>query len=264
MDDMFLAERKVADFILANPNETVGLNVSDLAEKSGASDATVIRFCKRLGYKGFYQMKLALAEELGRHQMTGYTDPMDNPKNAGEVIKCLTRDLLRIADLMDNEKANRCAEMICSAKKVYIMAVGNTIPVAMDFSFRLCRIGINARCEPIVEYAVAALANAEKDDLLIAVSHSGSSKYVIQAVEIAAQKNVPAIAVTSSSSNPLAREALFSLLTTVDDPLFGEYGSATHIYDQAVLDAVLYLVSQKLKQSGDIGNIEAVLAEYKI
>ena len=48
-EDMFLAERKVADFISSNPYEVVELNVSDLADKSGASDATVIRLCKRLG-----------------------------------------------------------------------------------------------------------------------------------------------------------------------------------------------------------------------
>ncbi len=263
-EEMFLAEKKVADYILSNPKDVVGLNVSDLAEKSGSSDATVIRLCKRLGYKGFYQMKLALAEELGRHQMTGYEDPLYNPKNAREVIKCLTQDLLRIADLMDNDKADRCAEMICAAKRVFVIAVGNSIPVAMDFSFRLCRLGINASCDVIVEYGMAALARASSDDLLVAVSHSGSSTYVLQAVEIATKKRIPSIAVTSSSSNPLAKKSLFSLLTTVDDPLFGEYGSATHIYDQAVLDAVLYLASQKLKQSGDIGDIESVLAEYKI
>ena len=61
-EDMFLAERKVADFISSNPYEVVELNVSDLADKSGASDATVIRLCKRLGYKGFYQMKLARSQ----------------------------------------------------------------------------------------------------------------------------------------------------------------------------------------------------------
>lgn len=140
-EDMFLAERKVADFISSNPYEVVELNVSDLADKSGASDATVIRLCKRLGYKGFYQMKLALAEELGRYQMTGYSDPEENPKNAREVIQCLTRDLMHIADRLDNEKAEECAEMICNSKRVFVVAAGNTIPVAMDFTFRLCRPG---------------------------------------------------------------------------------------------------------------------------
>lgn len=263
-EEMFLAERKVADYIVANPQEVVRLNVTDLAERSGSSDATVIRMCKRLGYGGFYQMKLALAEELGRYQMVGYMDASENPGSAREVIQCLTRDLLRIADLLDEEKVQRCADLICQSNRVFISAVGNTIPVAMDFAFRLCRLGINATCETIVEYGMASMVKGNSQDMLLAVSHSGSSKHVIQTVEIANHKKMPTVAVTGSSSSTLARNAGFYLLTTVENPLFGEYGSSSHIYEQAVLDAVLYMVSKRQAQEKDAEGIEAVLAEYKI
>ncbi len=263
-EEMFLAERKVADYITANPQEVVRLNVTDLAERSGSSDATVIRMCKRLGYGGFYQMKLALAEELGRYQMIGYMDASENPKNAKEVIQCLTRELLRIADSLDEEKVERCADMICESNRVYISAVGNTIPVAMDFAFRLCRLGINATCETIVEYGMACMVKGNERDFLLAVSHSGSSKHVIQTVEIANRKKMPTVAVTGSGSSTLARNVQFSILTTVENPLFGEYGSSSHIYEQAVLDSILYLVSKKQKQEKDLEGIEAILAEYKI
>ena len=66
---MFSAEKKVADYILAHPEKTVSANVSELAELSGVSDATVIRMCKHLGYQGFYQMKINLARDLGQHQL---------------------------------------------------------------------------------------------------------------------------------------------------------------------------------------------------
>ena len=136
LEDMYLAERKVAEYILSNPQTAIRQNVTDLAEASGVSDATVIRVCKRLGYTGFYQMKIYLAEELGRSQFTGYQDSATNPKCGKEVIQCLTRDLLRIADLLDEEKLKHCVNMICNSRRVFICAVGNTIPVAMDFSFR--------------------------------------------------------------------------------------------------------------------------------
>ena len=263
-EEMFLAERKVADYITANPQEVIRLNVTDLAERSGTSDATVIRMCKRLGYSGFYQMKLALAEELGRYQMIGYMDSSENPQSAKEVIQCLTRDLLRIADLLDEEKVERCTDLICKSRRVFVSAVGNTIPVAMDFAFRLCRLGINATCEPIVEYGMASMVKGNENDLLIAVSHSGSSKHVIQTVEMANRKRMPTVAITGSGSSTLARSAKVFLLTTVENPLFGVYGSSSHIYEQAVLDSVLYLVSKKQRQDKDAEGIEALLAEYKI
>ena len=263
-EEMFLAERKVADYIMANPQEVIGLNVTDLAERSGSSDATVIRMCKRLGYSGFYQMKLALAEELGRYQMVGYMDSSENPKDAKGVIQCLVRDLLRIADMLDQESVQRCADMICNSKRIFVSAVGNTIPVAMDFAFRLCRLGINASCNTIVEYGMASMVKGTESDLLLAISHSGSSKHVIQTVEIANNKKIPTIAVTGSSNSVLARSVQFFLLTTVENPLFGEYGSASHIYEQAVLDSILYMVSKKQKREKDTEGIESFLAEYKI
>ena len=264
LEDMYLAERKVAEYILSNPQTAIRQNVTDLAEASGVSDATVIRVCKRLGYTGFYQMKIYLAEELGRSQFTGYQDSATNPKCGKEVIQCLTRDLLRIADLLDEEKLQHCVNMICNSRRVFICAVGNTIPVAMDFSFRLCRLGINASCDVIAEHGLASMVCGDEKDLLIAVSHSGSSKYVVQTVEVANRKSMQTMAVTGSSSSPIARKVQYALLTTVENPLFGELGAASHIYEQAVLDAILYFVSVRQDAEPNREGIETILAEYKI
>ena len=67
-DEIFSAEKKVADFILKNPQKAVDSNVSELAKKSGVSDATVIRMCHHIGYAGYYQFRITLAGDLGRKQ----------------------------------------------------------------------------------------------------------------------------------------------------------------------------------------------------
>lgn len=264
IESMYLAERKVAEIVLNNPQKIIKMNVTELAELSDVSDATVVRLCKRLGYTGFTQMKIYLAEELGRNQMAGYQDAKDNPQNAKDVIRCLTRDLLRIADFIDEERIRKCIELICTSKRVFISAVGNTIPVAMDFAYRLSRLGINASCGTIVEYGIASIASGSEEDLLIAISHSGSSRHVIQAVEIANEKKMSTIAVTGSSSSIVARMVQHSLLTTVENPLFDEFGATSHIYEQAILDSLLYFVSIQKKQEPEKESIEAILASYKI
>ena len=65
LDEMFPAERNVAEYILAHPEDASRLNITELAELSGSSDATVIRMCKRLGFTGFYQMKLSFLQNSG-------------------------------------------------------------------------------------------------------------------------------------------------------------------------------------------------------
>ena len=71
-NQIFMAERKVADFVLENPERAVNANVSELANLSGVSDATVIRFCKRIGFQGHYQFRITLSRDLGRI-MGGYS-----------------------------------------------------------------------------------------------------------------------------------------------------------------------------------------------
>ena len=65
-NQIFMAERKVADFVLETPERAVNANVSELANLSGVSDATVIRFCKRIGFQGHYQFRITLSRDLGR------------------------------------------------------------------------------------------------------------------------------------------------------------------------------------------------------
>ena len=81
---------------------------------------------------------------------------------------------------------------------------------------------------------------------------------------MANQKSMQTMAITGSSSSPVARRVQFTMLTTVENPLFGEYGASSNIYEQAVLDAILYFVSVREKAEPNREHIEAMLAEYKI
>src|SRR5699024_3235325 len=121
----------VADYILEHPEQAVSANVSELAEFSGVSDATVIRMCKHLGYQGFYQMKLSLARDLGQHQLVGYRGDQNSPDTAKAILQGVARNLLNIASRLDMNVVLSCARMIRESEIVHIAAVGNTGPVAI-------------------------------------------------------------------------------------------------------------------------------------
>ena len=67
-EDIFSAERKVADFVLQNPHKAVECNVSELAKLSGVSDATIVGMCHHIGYTGYYQFRNTLARDIGKKQ----------------------------------------------------------------------------------------------------------------------------------------------------------------------------------------------------
>src|SRR5690349_408667 len=63
-NNLFPAEQKIAEYILANPNRAVGFSVQELAEGAQTSRATIVRFCRTLDYSGYKEFKLALAAEF--------------------------------------------------------------------------------------------------------------------------------------------------------------------------------------------------------
>ncbi|MBV9438793.1 MAG: MurR/RpiR family transcriptional regulator, partial [Candidatus Eremiobacteraeota bacterium] len=58
------AEQRVADFVLAHPDELIYLTVTELAERTHTSESTVVRLCQKIGYKGYQEFKIVLARDL--------------------------------------------------------------------------------------------------------------------------------------------------------------------------------------------------------
>ncbi len=266
-DEIFAAEKKVADYILKAPENTVRINVSELAELSGASDATVIRFCKHLGYKGFYQMKLKLAHDLGRDQLFGGKIQPNDPGNGDDVLKEIAANLMYIKENIDNDVFMKCVDAILRAETVHLAAAGNSIPSSVDFAFRLCRVGIKASSSFMSEQHLNNINLGSERDVVIGISHSGSSKHVIQAFELAKKRNMKTIAITDLRRTPLAGIADLTIPTGIEYSNVYIYGAASHIYISAVLDALLYFVDSARKdavKNGEADNVELFLSESKI
>lgn len=260
---MFTAERKVADQILANPDLTVSMNVSELADAAGVSDATVIRMCKHLGFEGFYQMKLYLARNLGQHQLIGYKGDSNDPETAKTILQGISRNIIGMAERLDADLVVGCAALIRNCDYVHIAATGNTAPVAADLAFRLGRLGKRTNSSMIPEYYMSNISMGSRRDVIICISHSGSSKHVIQALEIGRDRGMKSIVVTDHITSPAAHMADYILDTSIDDPLYSEFGTASHVYMSAMLDALVYFVANG-SNAGSGDDIEIMLAEYKL
>ena len=261
---IFAAEKKVADFILNNPGQTVMSNVSELASLSGVSDATVIRLCKHIGYEGYYQMKLILSNELGRTQIADFSKVEDEPKSPIDLFQIVSNNLMSLASEIDMSALNACVDLIMSSKFVHVIAVGNTCPISADLAFRLGRLGIRTTTSMVQEYFLNNLILATKDDLLIGISHSGSSTTVIRAFELAKAKGIKTIAISSSQNSPIAKLSDYMLLSPCSDRIFVEYAITSHIFEFAVVDLLLYYITKRISAGEEIDQVEMMLAETKL
>lgn len=212
-DEIFQAEKKVADFILKNPNIAVNSNVSELADFSGVSDATVIRLCKHLGYKGYYQMKMCLSRDIGRQQES--LKPIDQADTSmSAMFKKIAETVLASGAAIDEKVFRECVNQIKECSELHLIAAGNTTPLCTYYGPRLERLGIRCTYSILPEHYLNHINLADKRSVVIAISGSGTSINVVRAMELAKEKQLKTIAVTGYRYSPISKIADYLLLSS--------------------------------------------------
>lgn len=163
-DEFFEAEKKIADFMMEHKAEVVDMTVGELARASGTSDATVSRFCRRCGFKGFHSLKLALAREvLEEEQMdrnvSNDIDRGDLRQSLQNILANKVAELTETVNMMDPANLEHILDRLEHARMVQLAAVGNTIPVALDGAFKFNQLGIPAVAGDIWETQTAYTFN---------------------------------------------------------------------------------------------------------
>lgn len=263
-NNIFAAERKVADFILKNPEKSVDLNVSELAKKSGVSDATVVRMCHRIGYKGYYQFRIALAQDIGKKQIIK-TNLSELDDAVEKLLTEYAEDLRAIGKRIDSKVMWNCVNLVKKCNYVHLVAVGNTSPLAQYMGFRLGRLGIKATYNVAPEYFMNHINLADSNDIIIAISQSGTSKQVIQGLELGKEKGLKSIAITAFAQSPVSSLADYVLLSGGLEEDFNYYKGYAHLNETAVIDALLtFITNEDLIKSYQTDRLELILSEYKL
>lgn len=261
---IFSAEKKVADFVLKNPQKTVDSNVSELAKQSGVSDATVVRMCHHIGYTGYYEFRITLAKDLGRQQY----ETVNRVQTHDEVEKQFreyAENIIAIGRRIDADVMWNCVNLLKSCKQAHLLAVGNTCPLTQYMGFRLGRLGIKSTYNVAAEYFLNNVNLADSDDILVAISQSGTSKQVIQGLELGKEKGLKAIAITAYANSPVANLADYILLSAGTEGPFNYYKGFAHLNETAVIDALLnFVTNAELINKKQADRPEIILSEYKV
>jgi len=233
--------QKVAQFILNSPQETIDLTITELGARAGVSEASISRFAQSLGYSGFHALKIRLAEDIVSPMLIVHEDLMPDDKPATAVQKAMTvglrslEDTMRILELPVLEAA---IGVLCNARKIELFASGNSIPIAMDLNFRLTKIGLNSRfsVDPTMQEMYASLTSSE--DVAVGISHTGSSKDTVYALELAKQREARTICITNHSDSPLTRHSDYCLFTSTRVSHFLEEHPASSLAMLALTEAL--------------------------
>jgi len=216
-----LNERRLADFLLSQPDRARHLSSQKLAEEAGVSQSSVVKFAQKLGYKGFPALKLALSESLAeRDAITVHNHILsDDPlKVVGE--KLLTEKISAIRatlDINSEEKLLETLQLLKNANRILLVGIGASGLVAKDFSWKLMKIGINAVAEQDMHALLASVQGMAPGDVLLALSYTGERREINLAAQEAAQLGVDVLAFTGFTPNSLQQIASICLYTVAEE-----------------------------------------------
>ena len=245
-DSFFEAEKKIADFLMEHKAEAATMTVGELAKASQTSDATVSRFCRRCGFKGFQDLKLALTRELleEEHQEEEVTNEIDRGDLAQSLKNILANKIAELTEtvrMMDPDNLEQILKRLEQARTVQLVAVGNTIPVALDGAFKFNQLGISAVAGTIWEAQTAYALNLGKEDVVLMISNSGTSNRLQILAQGAKENGATVLLITNNPESPLAQMADYRIITATREKLFTEEFWFSRVAATAVME-ILYLL----------------------
>lgn len=268
-DSYFDAEKKIADCIIERKEEVIDMTVAELAKASGTSDATVSRFCRRCGFKGFQHLKMSLArevlEEKGKSiQVSNDILRKDIPQSLQNILANKVAELTQTVSMMEPKMLEKILTLLETAHTVQVVAVGNTIPVALDFSFKLNQLGIPTVSGTIWETQMAYTLNMKKGDVVLIISNSGVSRRLLTLIEGAKENGIKVISITNSPESPVAKESDYHITTaTREKLLLGEFCFSRVSATMVVETLYLFLAVSKRDSYDSIRRHEISISEDK-
>lgn len=215
------SERAVAELVLARPSEILNLSIAGLAQSAGVSQPTVARFAAALGFSGYKEFKLRLAQSLATgvpfvHQDVAPGDTLDVviPKVFDRTIGAL----INVRNHLDQLQLQRAVQILAKARRIECYGIGNSGIVALDAQHKLFRFGMPAMSYTDTHTMAMAATVLKRGDVVVAISASGRTTDIMGSVEIALESGAAVIAITAGDS-PLARIATIALYADVpEDP----------------------------------------------
>ncbi|MGG4440088.1 MurR/RpiR family transcriptional regulator [Brevibacillus fortis] len=252
LDQLKPSERKVADFILAHPEDVVKLSVQKLAEYSGVSEATIIRLARSLNMKGYQELKLRIAGDLTKQTAMGSYQEIMMEGSVESIMQAVSwNNIQSIQDtlsVLSNEEVKKAVDVLSVARKIDVYGVGASAVIADDIRQKFSRI--NLWCEAYSDFhaqLTSAVTLTEKD-VVIGISYSGQTEDIIQSLTEAKQQGATIITLTKFGPSPVAELANIRLFTSSVEKSIRSGAMASRIAQLNVIDILFITMISRMQE----------------
>ncbi len=210
------SEKKVADFVLEHYQETIRMTLVDVAQGSGVSDATVLRFCRSIGYKRWLEFKIDLTQTLPNlpEQILDEVSEGDSPGDIAKIVfNCSIQALTDTIAVLDETSFKQALDLINNAEKILLIGVGTSGPMANEMHNRFLRLGLNCHVQTDSYIQVMESALLTSKDLIIVISQTGDSEDPLRTTALAKSNGCSVIVITGNTASKLTDHADVVLLS---------------------------------------------------
>ncbi len=265
MSSFTKSEKKIVTVIEKDPEKVIYSSIADMAANCKVSEPTVIRFCRKLGLNGYQDLKLKLAKELV-NPLQAINENITKEDNTSTIVSkvfnstvetlTLTKENLSLPDL------EAAVDLLTGAARITVIGMGNSHAICLDLQHKLLRLGLNVTAYSDPHLAAISIAHKDENDVLFCISHSGSSKEIVDLAMQAKEHNAKVISITNTGISPLSKYSTITLHTCSNETKYRILGRESRIAELAIIDSIYTMISLKYN-SNDFLDVENALKYHK-
>lgn len=256
--DLSPAQQRLISFLLENLPTVSDLTITELAEAAGVSVGTISGLSRRLGLRGYQDLRLSLAREAVLIDATGTGGHrLEIPDGPPAMTRAVERAfghgleaLVGTAARLEPMETERAVAAIHAARRVECIGVGTAGLLAQEAALKLRKLGIDAVAHADAHVQAMSASLLRPGDVVLAISHSGRTTDTVRAARLAVAQGATVVAITSEGRSPLADATSIRLSTTSSDTGFQVEPMASTIAALAVIETLFLAI---LERAGDEG-----------
>lgn len=237
------AEKNVAIYILQHLEDVIRMSIAVLAERAKTSEATIIRMCRALNFSGFKDLKLSIATASTITVQKSHNFELKKDSTILQMVQTIETHnieaIQRTLMINDERELEKIMHQMNNARKIIFIGIGASAIVAQDFEHKLKRI--NKNCETIFDShgQLIAATHLTSEDVLFAISYSGETKEIINALSVAKENKATIITMTQNKRNTVQGFGHYALYIVSYEADIRSSATASRIAQLTLID-ILY------------------------
>jgi RpiR family carbohydrate utilization transcriptional regulator len=242
------SEKKIVQFIEHNQEEIIHLSITEVAERSETSESSVVRLSKKLGYKGFQDLKINLAREVIAperqiHEVIEKGDDVVMIKK--KVFQSNIQALYDSIEVCSDNELQRAVHAISNARLIEFYGTGGSGTVALDAHHKFLKLGVKSFAYNDTVLQAMSASVLTDQDVVIGISHTGSNTDVLTAMRLAKESGATLICITNVSKSPITNISNIVLQTASNETLFRTDAISSRIAQLTIIDVLVASVANQ-------------------